>query len=417
MHVDLSRHLTPKDCHILRRTEGGSHHVVIIRVGSARPSNEFVIKIPVTGTEERWCDEHAYTMRCEALLMNYLRKYTSIPVPEVIAFQDRIDNPLGAPYILMRKAFGKSAYCLWLDAEGEDGQNADNPSEQMIRKRITFLKSLALYMAELQKLTFEKLGMLNFDNNVDKPVVAHYWETRGGIQIRQEPVASAREFFLSGLNARLPANTTPRNLSECQNNNGGIQDTRKGINKLQGVRRIMEIIYDSSCFDGKAPVSSEGNSFILRHPDLDLQNILVDDDNTITSILDWHGTITAPRCIGYVALPRFLTHDWFPHFTLSDPPYMSWTVDYYRRVYADSMKEHCDDGKYTYKSAMYQAAAAAPSCQWCSDACSDVVNKVLLQLPALRLTDLNEFQERLGRGWKAAEEYLKVEIGILFESE
>ncbi|KAI2479949.1 hypothetical protein Ptr902_08130 [Pyrenophora tritici-repentis] len=147
--------------------------------------------------------------------------------------------------------------------------------------------------------------------------------------------------------------------------------------------------------------------FVIRHPDLDLQNILTDEEGNVTGIIDWHEAVTAPRCVGSAALPLFLIQDWFPGFTLDDPPYMSWTVDHYRRIYAEAMQGACEDGKYTYKSAMYQAVYAA-STRFGS--APDLVDKVLLQLPGLRLTDLDEFQERLGTGWPAAEKYLEKEI-------
>jgi hypothetical protein len=120
-------------------------------------------------------------------------------------------------------------------------------------------------------------------------------------------------------------------------------------------------------------------------------------------------------------------HDWLPGFTLDDPPHMSWGVDRYRRIYADAMKEALveltvyeptgpglDDGKYTYNSALYQAVWASVTR---GGSAPDLVKKVLLQLPGLRLTDLDEFQERLGKGWEAAEEYLKVAIGKLMALE
>jgi hypothetical protein len=160
------------------------------------------------------------------------------------------------------------------------------------------------------------------------------------------------------------------------------------------MRRIAVMIYNSSCFSSKKLPTDEQESFVLHHPDLDLQNILVDDDGNVASILDWHETITAPRCTGYASLRNFLTNEWFPGFTLTDPPHMSWTVDHYRQIYAEAMKQHGgDDNKSTYKSSMYQAAVAAVTR---GGSCIDLVNKVLLPLPSLRLTDLDKFQERLG---------------------
>ncbi|CAO2657978.1 Nn.00g072380.m01.CDS01 [Neocucurbitaria sp. VM-36] len=109
-HVDRFNDLTTKHCRIQRRTEGANHHVVILEIGPVSLGHEYVIKIPVTGTKERWTKKYAHTIQCEAILMWNLKKCTSIPVPEMISYENNIENELGAPYILMRKLDGKTAY-------------------------------------------------------------------------------------------------------------------------------------------------------------------------------------------------------------------------------------------------------------------------------------------------------------------
>jgi hypothetical protein len=81
--------------------------------------------------------------------MRHLRKQTNTPIPEMTSWDEDIDHELGAPYILMRVAPGKSAYRIWFDEEDQDGKNADNPSQEITKKRETFLKSLARHMVEL----------------------------------------------------------------------------------------------------------------------------------------------------------------------------------------------------------------------------------------------------------------------------
>jgi hypothetical protein len=160
-HIDPTNYVTNPRVNIQRRTEGASHHVVMLQFGLGSFKVEYVIKFPLTGTKERWNEELAYTMRCEAMLMKHMEP-TDIPVPEIRAVVDTIDNELGAPYILMRRMPGKGAYLLWSDRDDEDHLKADCPSAETEKKRQTFLRSLAHQMAKLQQLQFDKIGMLDF---------------------------------------------------------------------------------------------------------------------------------------------------------------------------------------------------------------------------------------------------------------
>ncbi|CAO2657979.1 Nn.00g072390.m01.CDS01 [Neocucurbitaria sp. VM-36] len=248
-------------------------------------------------------------------------------------------------------------------------------------------------MVEPGKLEFNKIGMLNSEEDIDDPVVGHSWCKHDGIMLKVEAKFSSRELFFGELEDKLPANI---NLADLANNDDSDEDKEekeKQLHHYRGMLKIMYIIFACEAFTSKKQPTDEHETFVLRHPDLDLQNILVDDEGNVTGILDWHEATTAPRCIGFSALPYFLTHDWHPDFTLSDPPYMVWTVNHYRRIYVDAMKDACADGRYTYKSAIYQAAYAVVTR---GGSYPDLVLKVLLQLPGLRLTDLEEFQERLG---------------------
>jgi hypothetical protein len=268
-------------------------------------------------------------------------------------------------------------------------------------------------MAELQKLEFDKLGMLSHEDYFEESEIDGYWHEQQGALKRYEALPSTRELPMSEPEEQWPKEMSLQDASAYDESDPeSVDKATKELDRLRGMRRIAVMIYNSPCFSFKKLPTDEQESFVLRHPDLDLQNILVDDDGNVTSILDWHEMITAPRCTGYASLPKSITDEWFPGFTVTDPPLMSWTVDHYRQIYTEARKQHGgDDSKHTYKSSMYQAAVAAVTR---GGSCIDLVNEVLLQLPGLRLTDLDEFQEHLGRDWPAAEAYLEREISKLF---
>ena len=388
---------------VLRRTEGASHHVVILQFGAPQYELDYVFKLPVTGTKERWKEEHAYTMNCEAMLIKHIKKHTDIPMPEIKQVDLGFENKLGAPYILMNRVRGKSAGYIWYEKGDGYAMNADSPPEETMKKRETFLKSLAGHMAQLRKLEFYKIGMPICDEGA--PVVGHSWETVDGDRKMRPATGSTQNYLISGIEDRWPSDMT---LEDIEGDDDEYK--QKELDEMRGMRKIIDMIFRSPPF---TDLEGGMERYVIRHPDLDLQNIMTDKDGNVTGIIDWHEAVTAPRCVGYAGLPRFLVKDWLPDFTLEDPPYMAWNLDHYRRMYANAMKESCEDGKFTYKSTMYQAVYAAVTR---GGSARDLVNKVLLQLPRLRLVDLDEFQERLGRGWLAAESYLEKEIRELFDS-
>jgi hypothetical protein len=48
---------------------------------------KYIINVPIIGTEERWYEKHAYSMRYEAIPMRYLRNHTSVSIPEMITLK------------------------------------------------------------------------------------------------------------------------------------------------------------------------------------------------------------------------------------------------------------------------------------------------------------------------------------------
>lgn len=52
--------------------------------------------------------------------------------------------------------------------------------------------------------------------------------------------------------------------------------------------------------------------FVLAHPDLGIQNVLVAEDGTLQGIIDWDGICSVPRSIGNQRFPSWLSRDWDP---------------------------------------------------------------------------------------------------------
>jgi hypothetical protein len=164
----------------------------------------------------------------------------------------------------------------------------------------------------------------------------------------------------------------------------------------------------------------EPETFVLRHPDLDLQNILTDEEGNITGIIDWEGCMTVPRCVGYASYPEFLRRDWTSGWSLKTVPYLAtFQLAHYRQVYLDAMlATGCPDAKYTRKSAMYRAivdCVNGDDLRTCG--VGNLVRKMFAQIPELNTMDFNEFEACVGFGWMTAEAFLVKAIGKLVDPE
>jgi hypothetical protein len=119
----------------------------------------------------------------------------------------------------MRMAPGKSAYPIWFKEEDQDGNYADNPSKETMKKCETFLKSLARHMAELQKLKFDKLGMLSHEDYFEEPEIDGYWQEQQGALKRYKALSSTREVLMSGLEEKWPKEMSLQDMSPYDESN------------------------------------------------------------------------------------------------------------------------------------------------------------------------------------------------------
>ena len=265
----------------------------------------------------------AAAIASEAQTMRMLKKETSIPVPTVYAFDTSSENPLSAPFILMEKLDGRPLTDLWF--------NQEVPKSCLEHFRIKTLQNLAAMMVQLNKFTVSTSGSLVFgsdgtplrlgaakvmdavaefnkahrrdsdkkgesaaDGAANKEVKADapnasvcVWNDNDIIYERG-PFSDPKAYFMSNLDRPDPAiraDTYERGTEKC-------------------LRLFIEWAF--------AGAQKHNRQFVLTHPDLDLQNILVADDGTITGLIDWDGVAAVPREIGCAQYPLWLMRDWVP---------------------------------------------------------------------------------------------------------
>jgi hypothetical protein len=402
-HLPLDHDTSVEDVRCIQEIRGGNNFVRILEVQGGPYADRYVIKVPCVGTASRWLDEDAYMLRNDARTMLYIRKHTGVPCPEVLGFSDTLSNTLGAPYIIMRANKGIPSNSIWFDRDDDgydDLENAGQPDKDRMRIRVNFLRSLATQMAKLQTLEFDSAGTLNFDRDPEVPIIGptYHWKV----------VSEMTELTIDDMGTSASINCIPP-FSSCQDYFVDAldecwpweDDVFIGCNN--GRRFVMLYMLARAPFNASKKIGDEKESFVLRHDDLNFQNILCDEQGNVTAIIDWDKCRAVPRCIGYSSLPLFLTKDWTPDFKTNIDLHMPWELEEYRKIYAGAMLQATGphgDGRFTIKSALYEAVHAALYGGQFGGSVPNVVCRILKHLKTTRMFQDLDILNRLADGWE-----------------
>ncbi|RAR03462.1 serine threonine protein kinase protein [Stemphylium lycopersici] len=409
-HVGGSIETADADYRFVNESQGGYNYVRIYELLTGPSAGRYVIKAPSVGTAARRQEKDAYMLRSEFGTIKLIRERTDCPVPDVIAYSDSLENDLGAPFILMKACSGRLAVEVWHDADDTNRWNAEDidiPSAALYSKRTRILRSLAHAMAELQKLVFDKIGVLDFDNiNTDgSPNVGPGWLWSVPLDFTEEDLLTDKPHFELPVHDSSSSFFVNRLLKEWPYNalDGG---------RVMVIHHLMDTFFRSEPFAKSVKPGDIKETFVLHHDDLNLQNIFCDPETgELTGIIDWERASTAPHCLGYASLPIFLTLDWYPEYSVyNDEVHNPFALTQYRKIYAEAMIEATgeeDDGKYTHKSAMYQAAHAALYGSNLGRSIPDFVRKMLYEIPELNRVDMNVYLTWLGEYWWTAGDAVK----------
>lgn len=153
------------DCVLLSMHRGSFNFS--IRLHWEDGEEDWLIRFPIPG-KSMFLDEKIHR---EAVLMNYIAKETSIPVPKIICYGKADENPTGlGSFIIMTWVEGRKMSDV-LRAENND------PKVDMLNPNIDpdILKRVYGQMGEvllsLWSLDFDKIGSLGEDSASGKPVI------------------------------------------------------------------------------------------------------------------------------------------------------------------------------------------------------------------------------------------------------
>ncbi|KAI9748202.1 MAG: hypothetical protein M4579_007287, partial [Chaenotheca gracillima] len=258
----------------------------------------WVLKVPATAHPGRWDEQAARSLKAEAQTMRLLNCSTTIAVPKMFSFEPSMDNELNCAFILMEYIDGVPLQDVWFDKQIS--------SELLESRRLQSLQDVAKMMVQLDQFSFTQSGSPIFDQDGSRvidfgPAIMPDTSAmldRLGTDDEDEtaifsdigPFEDARSSFLAMLNRRDPP---PDKLN-------------------QGFYKLLRLFIDwlDPVYAPRSPSESERLPFVLTHPDLDIQNVLVSQDGQLRALIDWDGVRTVPRCLGNERYPSWLTRDW-----------------------------------------------------------------------------------------------------------
>ena len=86
-----------------------------------------------------------------------------------------------------------------------------------------------------------------------------------------------------------------------------------------GIARELDAFIAAFASSPSGHETDEGPQFVFAHPDFDHQNLLIDDDGSLSGIIDWDRVAAVPHSVGCLAYPKWLSRDWDPHSYNYDP--------------------------------------------------------------------------------------------------
>ncbi|KAI1173905.1 kinase-like domain-containing protein [Nemania sp. FL0916] len=196
------------------------------------------------------------SMLSEITTMKLIRKHTTIPVPQIFDFETSAEQPFGYPYVLME----------YLEGRALPNGLAETIPRQYHAK---VAKQLANVFAELQILTFSRIGRLWGGEDAEQPVeiIPMAWHPSPG------PLETSLEYFYN---------------------------QRQGKNREALAMHPNDADWLTACWVLKTALAHiiiedrVRGPFPLCHLDLHFGNMLFDGEYNLVGIIDWSSAQAAP---------------------------------------------------------------------------------------------------------------------------
>lgn len=231
-------------------------------------------------------------MDSEVATLQYLHKYTSIPVPNIISYSTSPkSNPLGADpplFMIMMPIVG----CKLCDV-GIDLHIPSTYDGKQLKALQNFMMQLATIHLELSRVTFPTIGSLYNGPDGEGFIIGPCSHTGQG------PFSTVMEYVDSCAKSFIHAAQSQPDDSEME------QKQRLFVTSTW--QNVVHSLIDPH--DNAGP-------FPLHHPDIHDENVIIDVDRNIISIFDWDAASTVPMEV--FAMPSIQVTNFMPS-SPSDP--------------------------------------------------------------------------------------------------
>ena len=388
----------PQNCRLVSRLFGSYNLVHVVEFADGI---KYVIRVPATGWGCRFTETAKSSLESQALTMRFIRKETTIPLPDVYAVDSKSSNEIGAPYIVMSFIAGSTVSSKWFDKTGP------TPLEE---RRQRTLDTVAEAMSQLRRFQFDKIGSLQFNDGTSKDSI-----TIGPCYKWDEGAVGDKDYGQKlSVEQSGPFSTSQsyvRHYLDKHGNAGHCHPLVMGSQKL-----VDSMIRHLPPSTSNPSTQQSLETFVLSLPDYDSQNIMIDERGNLTGIIDWDNVHAVPRFLGYSSLPGWITRDWDPimyNYPGNERENSPEELEQYRERYCGKMRQllHGDgDSCFTIKSHIYEAVAIAATNDVCRlEIVRKLVNCVFEEEPERDALDLIE---EVGQGELDFKDQRKLEKGF-----
>lgn len=271
---------------VLNPIYGSSHVLYPIRFDN---HDQWIFKLPFNGVESQWDAFSANALRSEACSISLMRKETKAPLPEVISYSVKLENEIGCPYMLMTYVDGLPLDVVWF----EKSSNTDVVNLEWIRSRV--LQGIAKAMIQLDKYTGMYGATILYDETGSQEALGPIREINKQASLKRRVTG---ESSLSPLYAEVGPFADPKQAYTCMLEPRS-PTSRTYLGAANMIRLLVSWIPEH-----------DGAGFVMTHPRLDMDNILVSRDGDILGIVGWTDVHAVPRTVGNERYPAWLSRDW-----------------------------------------------------------------------------------------------------------
>ena len=302
---------------------GGFNSVYNISIQSSRAStHEFIMRVPIPIYPY-------YKTESDVATTEFVRHFTSIPVPIIYAYDSSCDNKLGLEWMLMEKVDGAPLDDLWLDLDNET--------------HIKITEQVATWQHELAQITNTAIGGLylrwtttHLEFYIGRTVNSFfYWNRRQLYNIPRGPFESINDFYHAFLSVMIQEMFDPVYLLLARNKLAPEQEEelerlkphREAILSELDEEERKDIARHGPHYHWKAtslatiralqtaiptinpPTSDDDTTTMLLHDDISICNLMLDARGNITALLDWEHNEFKPSILtSSCAYPKFIDY-------------------------------------------------------------------------------------------------------------